>query len=391
MTLSRSCLQCHGNPDLSPNDDGNDLLGFAMEHMQVGDVKGAFEVQIPLAKLDAQLASFARTGLVWSVPTALLGIGLLLFALWRSIVTPLRQLVRGMGRIRTSRDLTCRVEVEAEDELGQAAREFDALVHELHEVVSQVAGATREVAAAGNNIEGGSGQLANSVTEQAAALSTLASSSEELEALTKRNAEHAAHARDLSASSKSLAEEGRAAMDALAESVRELTSYSEGTASVVRTIDEIAFQTNLLALNAAVEAARAGEAGRGFAVVAEEVRALAVRSSEAAQSTSKRIREAIDSAQRGASLSRRVSGSLDSIERATGDVLGVVEAIARACNEQAEGLRLVNEQLGAAEQRTQRDAGASQESAATAIQLKGAVERLRGIVGTFRLEGKGCR
>jgi methyl-accepting chemotaxis protein len=65
-------------------------------------------------------------------------------------------------------------------------------------------------------------------------------------------------------------------MDQLTSSMTEVTSASQDTQKIIKTIDEVAFQTKILALNAAVEAARAGQSGAGFAVVADEVKNLAM-------------------------------------------------------------------------------------------------------------------
>ena len=180
-------------------------------------------------------------------------------------------------------------------------------------------------------------------------------------------------------------------MARLSEAMEGIKAASDETAAIVRTIDDIAFQTNLLALNAAVEAARAGEAGKGFAVVAEEVRALAMRSAEAAKTTAELIQGSVSRAEQGVSINEEVTAKLGTIEHDVRQLEEVMGALASGIEDDQGRVTHVLEAIADVNRVTQQTAANAEESSSTAEELAGQAEELRGLVSAYTLSGTGAR
>jgi len=229
----------------------------------------------------------------------------------------------------------------------------------------------------------GAGYLTNEYIPEAS-LEETSASLEEIASMTKRNAENAISAKDLSADTRKAAEIGSSNMDEMNRAMADIQASSSNISKIIKTIDEIAFQTNILALNAAVEAARAGEAGMGFAVVADEVRNLAQRSAQAAKETADKIEDSIAKSVNGVAISGKVTESLNQIVTKARQVDELVAEIATASREQSQGLDQINTAVTQMDKVTQSNAAAAEESASASEELTAQAATLRELVAELQ-------
>lgn len=237
-----------------------------------------------------------------------------------------------------------------------------------------------------------SGQrLAEIAASQAAALEESCASLEELTAMTAQNSDNAQETDKLVKENGGKLTQAGEGMAELLVVMGDISTASEKTSKIVKTIDEIAFQTNLLALNAAVEAARAGEAGAGFAVVAEEVRNLAMRAAEAARNTAELIDQTVARVRNGVETVERANRIFTGAVQGSTQVVQLVSGIAEASQEQAKGIGQLNRAIAEIDKITQEMAAGAEESAAATENMKSEAARMTAKVINLRhlLHGSG--
>jgi methyl-accepting chemotaxis protein len=247
---------------------------------------------------------------------------------------------------------------------------------------------SKEVAAAVGQLNGASQTLAEGASEQAASSEETSASLIELSSMTKRNAENAQKANELSKEACTAADSGVQDVHKMNAAMEAMNQSSGEIAKIIRTIDEIAFQTNILALNAAVEAARAGEAGMGFAVVADEVRNLAQRSAQAARETATKIETAINKTSESVQISKKVTDALTGIATKARTVNELVAQVAAGSAEQTQGISQITTAVNQTDKVTQNNAASAEECAALATELNAQASSINGaVVGLSKLIG----
>ena len=302
-----------------------------------------------------------------------------------AVITPVMEattVLESMARY----DMRVRVEGDYQGDHARIKEAVNGTGKALQDALIQVADAVEQVAEASQQIASSSQAVSQGASEQASSLEETSSSLEEMAGMTKQNADNTIQARSLAQTTKEAAEKGGQAMIRMTDAMEKIRAASEGTAEIIKDINDIAFQTNLLALNAAVEAARAGDAGRGFAVVAEEVRNLALRSKEAAKKTEDLIKVAVGHSENGRVITNEVAGSLGEIVTAAAKVNDIVSEIAVASQEQSRGIEQVNTAVAEMDKVVQTAASNAEESSSAAEELASQSEELSSLVQRFELD-----
>ena len=272
---------------------------------------------------------------------------------WRK--RALAQLEVGVEKLSRG-DLTATLDEVMPQEFEELRSNFNQSVQKMGGLVGVIVSGIASIMDEVELLSHGAAELSRRTDLQSTSLEEAAAAITQLSVSVRSSSTNAREAAHAVAQTRQRSDDGASIVHEMIGAMQDIADSSRRISRITAMIDDIAFQTNLLALNAGVEAARAGEMGRGFAVVASEVRALAQRSSEAAQEIKQLIDTSTRQVLRGVDLVDQSGGALTEINLLVQELDGLVQTIASASAEQAASIAEVSSNVHELDRTTQENA-----------------------------------
>jgi methyl-accepting chemotaxis protein len=317
---------------------------------------------------------------------ALLIIGILSSIMIARMVKPLvnasdimEELSEGEG------DLTLRLEVKTNDEVGKLSGNFNRFMEKLRHIVEKVKESSDDINNGTREISAGSEDLSTRTSEQAASITETSTTLEGFTNIVKVNTDNSEEVRSKLENFNADLQTKQDLMNNVTSTMKEIEDSSKKIDNIITVINDISFQTNLLALNAAVEAARAGEAGRGFAVVAAEVRNLAQKTAESSKTIQDIVTKNVASTKKGMELVKETSEFFTAIMKIMDEMVQKINQITDGSREQSTGVEQINQAIMQLENVISQNAALVEELSATSKSMSTNTHQLNELVNKFKL------
>ncbi|AXP03454.1 methyl-accepting chemotaxis protein [Pseudomonas fluorescens] len=368
---------------------------------------------LPTRLITAQRDDVLSTLSLLQIPMVILLVLMQLYAI-RQLTHRMKVLKGNIDALSTGdADLTRRITIRAEDELGAIGHSVNRFIAYLQSMIGEVTQATGAMASSLGDLQRTSAhtseilmrhasetdQTVTAITQMSSTAESVAQNAAETAAFTQRANEHADRSRVVvGEASNSVV----ALIDEVASATRKVESMQQDAqriTEILGVIGAIAGQTNLLALNAAIEAARAGEQGRGFAVVADEVRALAARTQASTSEINEmltRLTQGVSSSvsamentqascQSAADATSRVNSGLDEMAGSVSQINSLSTQIATAAEQQSAVTEEINRSMVQIRHMVEELVAGGLASEANTRQLLEANARVNAIMGRFKV------